>query len=102
MLLSGNAFSTTYNPPSLFPGSSSGAHIQAPQAPRSTYAPQQSTIAQMPYNVAVHNNRRNNSTVSGRGRECLFTIAYFLIIRSKYPFVCGCFTVWNKLYTVLS
>ncbi|CAG9539816.1 unnamed protein product [Cercopithifilaria johnstoni] len=63
----GNAFSTTYNPPSMFPGSSSGAHIQAPPATRSPYAPQQSTIAQMPYNVAVHNNRRNNSTVSGRG-----------------------------------
>uniref|UniRef100_A0A1I8EJ20 PUM-HD domain-containing protein n=3 Tax=Wuchereria bancrofti TaxID=6293 RepID=A0A1I8EJ20_WUCBA len=63
----GNAFSTTYNPPSMFPGSSSGAHIPAPPAPRSTYAPQQNTIAQMPYNVAVHNNRRNMSSVSGRG-----------------------------------
>lgn len=80
ILFTGNAFSTTYNPPSMFPGSSSGAHIQAPPAPRSTYAPQQSTIAQMPYNVAVHNNRRNNSTVSGRGRIIQsLSIIYFFI-----------------------
>lgn len=63
----GNAFPTPYNPPSMFPGSSSGAHIQAPSAPRNAYAPQQNTVAQMPYNVAVHSNRRNISNIPCRG-----------------------------------
>lgn len=64
----GNAFTTAYNPPSMFAGSSSNAHImQAGPNARSVYPPQQNQITQMPYNAAVHPNRRVPTGVVPRG-----------------------------------
>lgn len=66
--IAGSAFTTAYNAPSIFPGSSTGAHLQAPPAPRTLYAPQPNAIAQVPYNATSHSSRRISTAASGRGQ----------------------------------
>ncbi|VDN21872.1 unnamed protein product [Gongylonema pulchrum] len=64
----GTAFPPGYNAPSMFPGSSSSTHLQAPPAPRSLYnVPQQNAIAQVPFNAPSHNTRRTHAA-TGSGR----------------------------------
>ncbi|MFH4982427.1 hypothetical protein AB6A40_009136 [Gnathostoma spinigerum] len=65
----GNGFTgTTYNPSSMFPGSSTGTHMVQAQNPRTIYTPQPSAISQINYNPnPMHVNRRIPPAMNNRG-----------------------------------